>query len=128
MGGEIPAEPDRQQPDAVYPPDAVCFQMEHRGQLLRTENILVIVQIYGAQPKRDWDASEPDQHLILRMKILPYQDKAFYKYQTESVQEFRSALSEQIRQQIFYAIFLKKVETYVKSNVLINALKQLIWK
>ena len=62
------------------------------------------------------------------MKILPYQDKAFYKYQTESVQEFRSALSEQIRQQIFYAIFLKKVETYVKSNVLINALKQLIWK
>ena len=62
------------------------------------------------------------------MKILPYQDKAFYKYQTESVQEFRFALSEQIRQQIFYAIFLKKVETYVKSNVLINALKQLIWK
>ena len=40
------------------------------------------------------------------------------QYQTESVQEFRFALSEQIRQQIFYAIFLKKVETYVKSNVL----------
>lgn len=42
------------------------------------------------------------------MKLLPYQDKAFYKYQTESVQEFRFALSEQIRQQVFYAIFVEK--------------------
>ncbi len=32
------------------------------------------------------------------MKLLPYQDEAFSKYQTESVQEFRFALSEQIRQ------------------------------
>ena len=62
------------------------------------------------------------------MKILPYQDKSFYKYQTKSVQEFRFALSEQIRQQIFYTIFVKKVETYVKSNVLINVLKHLIQK
>ena len=42
------------------------------------------------------------------IKILPYQDEAFHKYQTESVQEFRFALSEQIRQQVFYAIFMEK--------------------
>ena len=62
------------------------------------------------------------------MKLLPYQDEAFYKYQTESVQEFRFALSEQIRQQVFYAIFVEKVETGIKSNTLISALKQLIQK
>ncbi|KAI4449869.1 hypothetical protein C823_004402 [Eubacterium plexicaudatum ASF492] len=62
------------------------------------------------------------------MKLLPYQDKAFYKYQTESVQEFRFALSEQIRQQVFYAIFVEKVETSIKSNALINALKRLVQK
>ena len=34
------------------------------------------------------------------MKMLPYQDETFYKYQPESVQEFRFALSGQIRQYI----------------------------
>ncbi len=62
------------------------------------------------------------------MKILPYQDKAFFKYQTESIQEFRFALSEQIRQQVFYAIFMEKVETSIKSNTLINVLKQIVQK
>lgn len=41
------------QPYAVYPPDVVCFPMGHRGELLRTKNILVIMQLYGAQPQRD---------------------------------------------------------------------------
>lgn len=62
------------------------------------------------------------------MKLLPYQDETFSKYRAESVQEFRFALSEQIRQQVFYAIFMEKVETSIKSNALINALKQLIQK
>jgi len=62
------------------------------------------------------------------MKLLPYQDEAFFKYQVESVQEFRFALSEQIHQQVFYAIFVEKVETSIKSNILINALKQLVKK
>ena len=60
------------------------------------------------------------------VKLLPYQDKAFEMYRTQSVQDFRFALSEQIRQQVFYAIFVEKVETGIKSNVIINALKQLI--
>ncbi len=59
------------------------------------------------------------------MKLLPYQDEAFSKYRAESVQEFRFALSEQIRQQVFYAIFVEKVETSIKSNVIIDILKQL---
>ena len=60
------------------------------------------------------------------MKLLPYQDKTFSKYQTESVQEFRFVLSEQIRQQVFYAIFVKKAETHIKSKAIIKVLKQLI--
>ena len=60
------------------------------------------------------------------MKILPYQDNVFLKYRTESVQEFRFVLSTQIREQVFYAIFAKNIETYIKSNTIIKALKQLI--
>ena len=60
------------------------------------------------------------------MKILPYQDEIFSKYRTESVQEFRFALSGQIREQIFYAIFVENIETHIKSNTIINTLKQLI--
>ena len=62
------------------------------------------------------------------MKLLPYQDEAFSEYRTESVQEFRFVLSEQTRQQVFYAIFVEKAETSIKSNAIINALKQLIQK
>ena len=60
------------------------------------------------------------------MKLLPYQDSRFAKYQSVSVQEFRFALSEQIRQQVFYAIFVKKVEIQLKSDTVINSLKQLV--
>ncbi len=60
------------------------------------------------------------------MKILPYQDSRFKEYRTESVQEFRFALSGQIRQQVFYAIFVKEVETHIKSVAIIKALKQMI--
>ena len=42
------------------------------------------------------------------MRLLPYQDEVFSKYRTESVQEFRFALSEQIRQQVFYAFLMEK--------------------
>lgn len=60
------------------------------------------------------------------MKLLPYYDEIFSAYRALSVQEFRFALSEQIRQQVFYAIFVEKVETHIKSNVVINALKQMV--
>lgn len=60
------------------------------------------------------------------MKLLPYKDEMFSKYRTESVQEFRFALSEQIRRQVFYATFVKDIETNIKSNAIIKVMKQLI--
>ncbi|MCI8975325.1 MAG: hypothetical protein HFH79_17380, partial [Lachnospiraceae bacterium] len=60
------------------------------------------------------------------MKLLPYQDEAFSKYRMEGVQGFRFTLSEQIRPQVLNAIFVEKVETYIKSHAIINALKQRI--
>lgn len=62
------------------------------------------------------------------MKLLPYQDDSFAEYRAESVQEFRFALSGQIRQQVFYAIFVENIETQIKSNAIIKALKQLVQK
>jgi len=46
--------------------------------------------------------------LYCAMKLLPYQDEVFSKYRMEN------------------AIFVEKVETSIKSNAIINALKQLI--
>ena len=60
------------------------------------------------------------------MKILPYQDETFAKYRTESVQEFRFALSEKIRYEIFFANFVQNIETSIKSTAVSNALKRLI--
>lgn len=60
------------------------------------------------------------------MKLLPYQEDIFSRYRSESVQEFRFALSGQIRQQIFYATFVKNIETSIKSNVIVKTLKQLL--
>ena len=60
------------------------------------------------------------------MKLLPYQDETFAKYRTKSVQEFRFALSAQIRRQVFYATFVDSIENSINSNTVMNALKQLI--
>jgi len=60
------------------------------------------------------------------MKLLPYQDESFSEYRSRSVQEFRFALSEGIREQIFYAHFVKTIENNIKSSHVLNALKQLI--
>ena len=60
------------------------------------------------------------------MKILPYQDESFAKYRTESVQEFRFALSEKIKQEVFFANFVQNIETSIKSTAVSNALKRLI--
>ena len=60
------------------------------------------------------------------MKILPYQDGAFAQYRGESVQEFRFVLSGKIREQVFYATFVKNIETSIKSASIVKAIKQLI--
>ena len=59
-------------------------------------------------------------------KILPYCDEQFDEYRDNSVQELRFVLSQGIREQIFYASFVKNIEKHIKSNHTINALKQLI--
>lgn len=60
------------------------------------------------------------------MKLLPYQDEAFSKYRRESVQDFRFVLSERIRQEVFFATFVKKSESIIKSSALMRALKYLV--
>lgn len=60
------------------------------------------------------------------MKILPYKDEAFSQYKDTSVQEFRLALSQQINQQVIFATFVKNVETTIKSNALVRALKSVL--
>ncbi len=62
------------------------------------------------------------------MKILPYQDAAFSKYRNSSAQDFRFELSEQIRQQVFFASFVENIENHIKSNMVTKALKQLLWQ
>ena len=60
------------------------------------------------------------------MKILPYQDVSLKEYQDKSVQEFRFVLSSQIREQVFYAHFVKNIENCIKSIPFINTLKRLL--
>ena len=62
------------------------------------------------------------------MKLLPYQDESFSDFRDKSVQDFRFALSEGIRQQVFFATFVKNIEIRIKSSSVINALKRAIVK
>lgn len=55
------------------------------------------------------------------MKLLPYVDDKFAGYSNKIVQDFRFALSEGIRSQVFFATFVQKVETQIKSTSVINA-------
>lgn len=57
------------------------------------------------------------------MKILPYRDETFFQYKDSSAQKFRLALSQQINQQVIFASFVKNVETTIKSNALVKAIK-----
>ena len=50
------------------------------------------------------------------MKLLPYQDEKFSDYRDKSVQDFRFALSECIRQQVFFATLVQNIETQIKSS------------
>lgn len=60
------------------------------------------------------------------IKLLPYQDETFSKYRKESIQDFRFALSKGIRQEVFFATFVKKSESIIKSSDLLRTLKYLV--
>jgi hypothetical protein len=62
------------------------------------------------------------------MNILSYQDAYFVQYRTKSVQYFLLEISKDISSQIFFATFVKNIETHIKSNAMPKALKQLIWQ
>ena len=62
------------------------------------------------------------------MKLLPYQYEKFSDYRDKSVQDFRFASSEGIRQQVFFATFVQNTEIRIKSPSLITALKQVFLK
>jgi hypothetical protein len=59
------------------------------------------------------------------MKLLPYMEETMSQYKGYSVQEFRFALSEQIRRQIFYVNLVQYIETHIKSMAVIKALRKL---
>lgn len=59
------------------------------------------------------------------MKLLPYMEDTMSQYRSRSVQEFRFALSEQIRRQIFYANLVQYIKTRIKSTAIIKVLRKL---
>ena len=59
------------------------------------------------------------------MKLLPYMEETMSQYRSSSVQEFRFALSEQIRRQVFYANLVQYIETRIKSMAIIKVLRRL---
>ena len=59
------------------------------------------------------------------MKLLPYMEETLSQYRGYSVQEFRFALSEQIRRQVFYANLAQHIETHIKSMTIIKTLRRL---
>ncbi len=59
------------------------------------------------------------------MKLLPYMEETLSQYRGDSVQEFRFALSEQIKRQIFYVNLVQNIESHIKSTALIKALQRL---
>ncbi len=61
------------------------------------------------------------------MKILPYMDISFSEFRNQSVQELRFFISNHIREQVFIAAFVYSVENTLKSNKIIDLLKQRIF-
>ena len=59
------------------------------------------------------------------MKLLPYMEETLSQYRGDSVQEFRFALSEQIKRQIFYVNLVQNIESHIKPTALIKALQRL---
>ena len=65
---------------------------------------MVFMQLHGAQPQRNRNADQSDKYQL-------FLNEAF-------------ALSEGIRSHVFFATFIQKVETQIKSTSFINALNQ----
>ena len=62
--------------------------------------------------------------LYSAMKVLPYLEKDFSNYQTESVQEFRFYLSKTIREELIIHSFVTSIENQIKSSHIRQLLQQ----
>ena len=60
------------------------------------------------------------------LKMLPYLDKHFAKYQNASPQELRSHISWQIQREIFFDTLVFKAQTAKNSADLVQALYKLV--
>ena len=58
-------------------------------------------------------------------KLIPYMEETLSGYRHMGPQDFRFALSGQIRRQIFYVNLAQNIETHIKSKRLVKVLKQL---
>ena len=112
--------------DETYSAVFVLVPVEYWNKLLWAENLLVTLQVYGTKLQGYWNAGKSDQYLLLCNEDLTLSGWAVSEYRTKSVQEFRFELSQGIRSQIFLTNFVRNIETHIKSNVIIKALKQLI--
>lgn len=61
------------------------------------------------------------------IKLLPYTDAGIAKYQGQSVQDFRFALSEAIRGQLIFTTFAKSLKNRKKHTTAISLLKQKVF-
>ena len=59
------------------------------------------------------------------LKMLPYLDEQFTKYQNASPQELRSHISWQIQREIFFSTLVSKAQTAKNSTDLVQALCKL---
>ena len=119
MAGKSSFQSDRQWTNEIYSIVPLWIPLESRSKLLRTENILVIMQLYDTKQKRNWDAKVNLIHHLL----LWYQDVSLKEYQDKSVQEFRFVLSSQIRGNRYFMPFREKYRKLYKINPIHQYLK-----
>ena len=126
LAGKGAAEPDRKRMDAVYPPVPVFVPVRNIEVSYYEQKTFWSLCAYMVRSRK---GIEMLVNLInisyCAMKLLPYMEETLSQYKGCSVQEFRFALSEQIRRQIFYINLVQHIETQIKSMAIIKALRML---
>lgn len=98
MAGKSLVKPDVKQPHAIHSFHALCLSVDIEVSCYEQKTFWSLCSYMVRSHKRIEMLVNLINIAYCAMKLLPYQDRAFAKYRTESVQEFRFALIEQIRQ------------------------------